>query len=76
MKEAELKPCPFCGHSAIVVCNKYRHDQFLFSVQCGNTKSEGLDLCPVIPQTYEHDNKADAIDAWNRRVDNEQREAD
>jgi Lar family restriction alleviation protein len=67
MSQSELKPCPFCGEPAIVVCNKYRHDQFLFSVQCGNTRSEGLDTCPVIPSTYEYTEKTDAIDAWNRR---------
>lgn len=69
----ELKPCPFCGHSAIVVCNKYRHNKFLFSVQCGNLATEGFDLCPAIPQTYEYEEEADAINAWNRRADNEQR---
>lgn len=71
MKETELKPCPFCGHSAIIVCNKYRHDSFTFSVECGNKATEGLDLCPVIPQTYEFGEKAGAIDAWNRRATDE-----
>lgn len=76
MNEPILKPCPFCGQSAIVVCSKYRHDKFSYSVECGNKATEGLDLCPVIPQTYEHTRKEDAINAWNRRADNEQREAD
>ena len=67
MSQSELKPCPFCGHSAMVVCNKYRHAQFSFSVQCGNLKTEGLDTCPVIPSTYEYTIKKDAIDAWNKR---------
>lgn len=73
MKETKLKPCPFCGHSAIVVCNKYRHDKFSFCVQCGNTGTDGFDICFVLPQTYEYDEKTDAINAWNKRANSEQR---
>lgn len=64
---AELLPCPFCGHPAILVCHNSKHGKYYFSVQCSNLQDEGFDMCPVIPQTYEHSEKERAIEAWNKR---------
>ena len=60
---AELKPCPFCGAAAMVVANKYRHEQTTYCVRCTDNN------CPVIPATYEHSSLDGAIEAWNRRAE-------
>ena len=59
----ELKPCPFCGCNAIVIANRYRHDETCFYVKCRNNE------CFVIPETYAHSDMECAIEAWNRRAD-------
>ena len=72
MNENKLKPCPFCGHDAIIICNKYhRNEDYTYTVRCGNMRKEGLDICLVSPSTYEHVDMVDAINAWNGRVDDE-----
>ena len=60
---AELKPCPFCGSIPFMCVNKYRHDQFTYSVKCSNS------ACDVIPLTYECSEETQAISNWNKRVD-------
>ena len=59
---AELKPCPFCGTTPIVIANQFRHYQTTYLVKCNNID------CVVIPTTYEHSEMDDAIEAWNRRA--------
>lgn len=61
MKEIELKPCPFCGGEA----RKYKGALDLYGIVC---KKCGAKI-------YGRANKASATRAWNRRTDNEQREA-
>ena len=62
MKEIELKPCPFCEGKAEITSY---HNAAIF-VQCTDCYA-----------TFPHfDSKEEAIEAWNRRADNEQREAD
>lgn len=60
----ELKPCPFCGGKAFVhhVIGGYRD---LYRVHCGNED------CPTETATKWQWKKEQAIEAWNRRVDNE-----
>ena len=60
----ELKSCPFCGATPYVICNKYRHNEFLYSVKCSNND------CSIIPMTYEYTEVADATNSWNKRADN------
>ena len=53
----ELKPCPFCGFPQIALYP--RHNGFNFKVYCFNCSA----------QLYRGTEK-EAIEAWNRRVDN------
>ena len=64
MKEIELKPCPFCGNEIIAYRGTYVWG--LWYVGCERC---GVNF-PAFP-TRER-----AFEAWNRRADNEQREAD
>ena len=60
---AELKPCPFCGCTPIVMANQFRHGQTTYLVKCNCID------CAVIPTTYEHSEMYSAIEAWNRRAE-------
>lgn len=54
----KLKPCPFCGSKNI---DLFEHGAIVVFVQC--------DDCLA---TFPHfDSKQEAIEAWNRRVDND-----
>ena len=61
----KLKPCPFCGGKAVVVSN-YNPERMLYAIQCHNH-----DGCDVLPITYESEDIRTAIEAWNRRVEND-----
>ena len=59
---SELKPCPFCGGKA-----KYVYAMPYNAVKCTKCKTFGK----IIVDSYEQmDGKAEAIEAWNRRVGN------
>ena len=62
MKETELKPCPFCGGKAHI----YQDCTGYYVAQC--------DKCGI--GTLLCGDKRTAKRRWNRRSDNEQREAD
>ena len=68
MKETELKPCPFCGGKA-----KYVYAMPYNAVKCKKCGAWGN---TIIDSYEQQDGKAEAIKVWNRRSDNEQREAD
>ena len=55
----EPKPCPFCGGTVSVI----KVDNVWWQVRC--------DDCPCDMGRYWFGTKRDAIEAWNRRVDNE-----
>ena len=59
----ELKPCPFCGSKANIVHNYIGQA----SVACTNTY-----YCIAANMAW-WDYEEDAIDAWNRRAENDQR---
>lgn len=58
----KLKPCPFCGGEAAI---RNLHDEWW--VECDMTRG----WCEVIPRTWSYDTKEEAIEAWNRRADND-----
>lgn len=58
MKDAELKPCPFCGSADVVLSN-----WGLFRCWCTNCLAKTADTL----------SRKEAIQAWNRRVDDETR---
>ncbi|MBE6784163.1 MAG: restriction alleviation protein, Lar family [Ruminococcaceae bacterium] len=58
----DLKPCPFCGGEAIL----QKGTDGRCWIECNITKSH----CSVIPKTWAYKTKKEAIEAWNRRVDN------
>ena len=69
MKETELKPCPFCGGEAVLESYKSRKG-YEANIQCNGG-------CLSLMRTITYDTEGEAIEAvvnaWNRRVDNEQR---
>lgn len=57
----ELKPCPFCGNSA------YSHKKY-----CPYSKKNRYVVkCSRCNAVLEYRDKESAIEAWNRRADNE-----
>ena len=59
----KLRECPFCGGKA-----KYIYAMPYNAVKCTKCKTFGK----TIVDSYEQmDGKAEAIEAWTRRVDNE-----
>ena len=66
MKETELKSCPFCN-------GEYDGD-YAYCRKCGR-RTRLFECFNGTGKTHE-DTEVEAINAWNRRADNEQREAD
>ena len=60
MNKAELKPCPFCGRKAIL-----RRDSHGCYIGCENG------MCSVLPTTWYYDTEEEAIEAWNRRANDD-----
>ncbi len=68
MKETELKPCPFCGGEAkLAISNQCMAKAYCVVCKDSHCRGSGRKLVRDIET---------AINAWNRRADNEQREAD
>lgn len=70
MKETEFKPCPFCGSGNIAFYSYDPYDGYMgnlssYYAECHNCGAKIKDLDPNT-----------CADKWNRRVDNERREAD
>lgn len=78
MKETELKPCPFCNGEAVLYhqSSKYTNydGDYAYCMKCG-CRTRLFECFNGTGKTHE-DTEVDAINAWNRRSDNEQREAD
>ena len=75
---AELKPCPFCGSTSLVVKSKHNGEVFYIgthsaSVRCNKCHARGgTASCKASTKTYSADTEAieKAIKLWNRRCDN------
>ena len=67
---AELKPCPFCGSEAKILKAKANASgtRFAFWVQCTNTE---LEECVCAPFTRDYETEKGAVEAWNRRAEND-----
>lgn len=60
---SDLKPCPFCGSEAVV---NYKQALGTWIVECTNS------YCPASYMIgMDYDTKLEAVDAWNRRPNNE-----
>ena len=70
----ELKPCPFCGAEANLTEVRFVALKPLYIVECSACTAR-IGRTKETYQTskgYTHfNNKEDAIEAWNRRVNNE-----
>lgn len=62
----KLKPCPFCGGEAFTFTM-----QQLKGIGCDSMTSVVCKKCHAASNHFMDDDKA--IEAWNRRVDSEQR---
>ena len=69
MKETELKPCPFCNGQAEMIKTPHIPRGTDYTPRCKHTW-----CCGRLTKKWVR--KEDAIRFWNRRADNEQREAD
>ena len=68
MSMPELKPCPFCGHTAHVIQLK----QSAYYIACGNSVERCIASAHWVFGSF-YLNKADAIESWNRRANNDKR---
>jgi endogenous inhibitor of DNA gyrase (YacG/DUF329 family) len=85
MKETELKPCPKCGSKSARVL-EHRHDAGMSGyidmarvvcARCGKSGAMVDDWDNHYERIMKNLTLAElAIEVWNRRADNEQREAD
>lgn len=65
----ELKPCPFCGGEAKIQHEYSRESGDWYAVDCLNKK------CPmeiVIVTTGWRPTEAEAVEAWNRRANDDE----
>jgi Lar family restriction alleviation protein len=89
MKETELKPCPFCEGKDLELKDytdrKYGFDGYEIKCKCGCRMAsgsvhehywEGKRYCTPITEKSKNNALKDLYERWNRRADNEQREAD
>ena len=67
IKSNELKPCPFCGEICIAL---FHYDPFDgYQGDCGRYVAR----CVRCYATIERRNEKEAVAAWNRRANDEQR---
>ncbi len=64
----ELKPCPFCGGKAKLKVYRNSQGEKEYFVYCTSIYPTE---CAVCPDTTFYISKDGAIDAWNRRADND-----
>lgn len=65
----ELKPCPFCGGKAAVMYGQC-DEETTVAVVCQDCHTGIFRAKSYTWESWEFENAADAVDAWNRRADN------
>lgn len=60
----KLKPCPFCGGKPFIDKDKCFDGTFVYQISCVNRE------CDVSIKTKWRATKKEAIEAWNRRENN------
>ena len=89
MRQTELKPCPFCGGNEIEIKDytdrKYGFDGYEIRCKCGLRFAsgsvhehywEGKRYFTPMTENSKKIAYDKMVDGWNRRADNEQREAE
>ena len=56
----ELKPCPFCGHEALILSSGFRNKKDYVKIVC--------QFCHSGQGSYKR--RWEAIEMWNRRINN------
>ena len=63
---SELKPCPFCGGMARVI------EHTFYETSDFTSHSYGVECCDCFTKSFQfYKTEEKAINAWNRRVDND-----
>jgi Lar family restriction alleviation protein len=62
---AELKPCPFCGEIPKIEIFTDMFERKKYGIEC-----HGSD-CEINPMTAWYADENDAIEAWNRRAEDD-----
>lgn len=65
----ELKPCPFCGGEAYIV--EVKPHSHIIATFMADYEGGAFVECSDCTCAIAADTKAEAIEAWNRRVNNE-----
>jgi hypothetical protein len=77
MKETELKPCPFCGQRArLWQITRALSGECSGTIRCSCGCTFTKEWYEILPKDGFVLGNDDIVTAWNRRADNEQREAD
>lgn len=76
MPEIKLKPCPFCGSSRLKLVKRnisYKEKKaYVASIRCNCCNARGGTVLNLtIPYAVKEDVENEAIQRWNRRVENE-----
>lgn len=66
----ELKPCPFCGNTARL-CHTTDNKHSPFVACDGAVQANGTKSCFACLYPWRYETDEEAIEAWNRRVDND-----
>lgn len=77
MNDRKLKECPFCGSEAIinkirVSYSDYNYDGYAVIAECKVCKAKSPYMWGTIHGMFRENEEKQAIEAWNRRVCDEQ----
>ena len=56
---SDLKPCPFCGHKAVIINTGNHFPKMFYRIVCESS-------CTMQGKLY--DTEEEAIEVWNRRT--------